>query len=78
MEASAFGVRCYTLRRATERVITLSHGTNVLLGDDPAEIAEVRLDERPPVPAAIPLWDGNAGQRIAAELSRRLTLQLAS
>jgi len=77
-EASALGVRCYTLRRATERIFTLTHGTNVLLGDDPAEIAEVRLDDRPPVPSAIPLWDGNAGERIAAELSRRFTLELAS
>jgi UDP-N-acetylglucosamine 2-epimerase (non-hydrolysing) len=77
-EASALGVRCYTLRRTTERVLTLSHGTNVLLGENPQEIAEVRLDDRPAAPAAIPLWDGRAGERIAAELNRRLTLELAS
>ena len=28
--------RCYTLRPNTERPITLTHGTNTLLGDDPA------------------------------------------
>jgi UDP-N-acetylglucosamine 2-epimerase (non-hydrolysing) len=76
-EASALGVRCYTLRRATERLVTLTHGTNVLLGEDPREIAEIRLEERPVAPASIPLWDGNAATRIAAELTRRLTLQLA-
>jgi len=77
-EASALGVRCFTLRRATERVLTLTHGTNTLLGDDPAEIAEVALAEHAPVPAAIPLWEGRAGQRIAAALGRRYTLELAS
>jgi len=77
-EASALGVRCYTLRRATERVATLTHGTNVLLGDDPAEMAAIRLDDVPPGPAAIPLWDGQASHRIAAELSRRASLELAS
>jgi UDP-N-acetylglucosamine 2-epimerase (non-hydrolysing) len=77
-EASALGVRCYTLRRSTERVLTLTHGTNVLLGDDPAEIASVRVDDRLAAPAAIPLWDGRAGERIAAELSGRFTLEIAS
>jgi UDP-N-acetylglucosamine 2-epimerase (non-hydrolysing) len=76
-EASALGVRCYTLRRATERLVTLTHGTNVLLGDDPREIPAIRVDERPTAPASIPLWDGRAASRVAAELSRRLTLQLA-
>jgi UDP-N-acetylglucosamine 2-epimerase (non-hydrolysing) len=77
-EASALGVRCYTLRRATERLVTLTQGTNVLLGDDPSEIIEVRLDDRTPVPSAIPLWDGRASERIATELVRRMTLELAS
>ena len=41
-EASALGVSCYTFRPNTERPITLTHGTNMLLGEDPAEISEVR------------------------------------
>jgi UDP-N-acetylglucosamine 2-epimerase (non-hydrolysing) len=77
-EASALGVRCYTLRRATERLVSLTHGTNVLLGDDPAEILELRLDTTPPVAPAIPLWDGRAGDRIAADLVRRVNLEIAS
>jgi UDP-N-acetylglucosamine 2-epimerase (non-hydrolysing) len=76
-EASALGIPCYTMRRATERVVTLTHGTNVLLGDDPAEIAEVRIDT-PAAPAAIPLWDGRAADRIADELGRRLTTEQTS
>jgi UDP-N-acetylglucosamine 2-epimerase (non-hydrolysing) len=64
-EASALGVSCFTFRPNTERPITLTHGTNVLLGDDPAEIADVRPSPHPPTPCAIPLWDGHAGERVA-------------
>jgi UDP-N-acetylglucosamine 2-epimerase (non-hydrolysing) len=67
-EASAFGISCYTFRPNTERPVTLTHGTNVLLGDDPAEIAEVRPAPHPPTPCAIPLWDGRASERVADAL----------
>ena len=53
-EASALGVSCFTFRPNTERPITLTHGTNVLLGDDPAEIAEVRPSPHPPTPVRHP------------------------
>ena len=39
-EASALGVPCYTLRANTERPVTITHGTNVLLGDDPASLLD--------------------------------------
>jgi UDP-N-acetylglucosamine 2-epimerase (non-hydrolysing) len=64
-EASALGIPCYTLRANTERPITISHGTNVLLGDDPSRLHELKLSRRPPVPCAIPLWDGHAAERAA-------------
>ncbi len=64
-ETSALGVRCYTFRPGTERPITLTHGTNVLLGDDPAALEKVRLATWDPTPSAIPLWDGHAGERVA-------------
>jgi UDP-N-acetylglucosamine 2-epimerase (non-hydrolysing) len=64
-ETSALGVSCFTFRPNTERPITLTHGTNVLLGEDPAEIADVRPSPHPPTPCAIPLWDGHAGDRVA-------------
>jgi UDP-N-acetylglucosamine 2-epimerase (non-hydrolysing) len=64
-EASALGVPCYTLRPNTERPITITHGTNVLLGDDPSALGQVRLSHAPPVPCAIPLWDGHAAERAA-------------
>jgi UDP-N-acetylglucosamine 2-epimerase (non-hydrolysing) len=64
-EAAALGIPCYTLRANTERPVTISHGTNVLLGDDPACLREVQLAGREPTPCAIPLWDGHAGERVA-------------
>ncbi len=64
-ETSALGVRCYTLRPNTERPVTITQGTNVLLGDDPARIAEVEPSRHPATPCLIPLWDGHAGDRIA-------------
>jgi UDP-N-acetylglucosamine 2-epimerase (non-hydrolysing) len=71
-EASALGVPCYTLRPNTERPITITHGTNVLLGSDPAALRDVRLSRRPPAPCAIPLWDGRAAERAAGALLEAL------
>jgi UDP-N-acetylglucosamine 2-epimerase (non-hydrolysing) len=77
-EASALGVRCFTLRSSTERTITLSHGTNTLLGDDPRDLADVRPSSTGPTPCAIPLWDGRAGERIAEALVANYALVRAT
>ena len=45
--------------------MTVSLGTNVLLGDEPDSLLQVRPTGRPPEPCMVPLWDGHAGQRIA-------------
>jgi UDP-N-acetylglucosamine 2-epimerase (non-hydrolysing) len=74
-EAAAFGVRCYTLRSTTERPITVSHGTNVVLGEDVAALAGVEPTRRPPVPCVIPLWDGHAGERIADVLAEHFAVE---
>jgi UDP-N-acetylglucosamine 2-epimerase (non-hydrolysing) len=75
-EAAAFGVPCFTLRTTTERPITLSHGTNIILGDDPARLRQVEVAGREPVPCAVPLWDGRAGERIAAVLAEHLAAEI--
>jgi len=69
-EAAAFSIPCYTLRPNTERPVTLSHGTNRLLGEDPRAITEIRLSPPGPVRKAIPLWDGRAGERVADVLEQ--------
>ncbi|AQT75143.1 MULTISPECIES: non-hydrolyzing UDP-N-acetylglucosamine 2-epimerase [unclassified Streptomyces] len=69
-ETTALGVPCVTLRENTERPITVDEGTNVLAGTDPDRIVatvEKVLDE-PPAPRCPALWDGRAGERIAAVL----------
>jgi UDP-N-acetylglucosamine 2-epimerase (non-hydrolysing) len=76
-ETSALGVSCYTFRPNTERPVTCTHGTNTLLGDDPASLATVELAPWDPTPSAIPLWDGHAAERIADVLVATYSLQLA-
>jgi UDP-N-acetylglucosamine 2-epimerase (non-hydrolysing) len=67
-ETSVLGVPCFTLARTSERTRTLTHGTNALLGDDPAEIAAIELGARRAA-VAIPRRDGAAALRIAADLA---------
>jgi UDP-N-acetylglucosamine 2-epimerase (non-hydrolysing) len=73
-EACALGVACYTLAQTTASTVTLTHGTNTLLGSDPSAIAEVQPARREPTPAAIPMWDGHAGERVASALLANYTL----
>jgi UDP-N-acetylglucosamine 2-epimerase (non-hydrolysing) len=70
-------VSCFTFRPNTERPVTITHGTNVLLGDDAEEIAEVRPSPHPPTPCAIPLWDGHAADRVAEVLVANYALMPA-
>jgi UDP-N-acetylglucosamine 2-epimerase (non-hydrolysing) len=74
-EASALGVTCYTLAATTERQVTLTYGTNHVLGDDPAEIRHVRPSPVSQTTAAIPLWDGHAAERIADVLVANFVLR---
>jgi UDP-N-acetylglucosamine 2-epimerase (non-hydrolysing) len=70
-ETTILGVPCLTLRENTERPVTVSHGTNRIVGTDPSRIvAEALLAlEQPPAPRARPpLWDGRAAERIVSVL----------
>jgi UDP-N-acetylglucosamine 2-epimerase (non-hydrolysing) len=71
-ETTALGIPCLTLRENTERPITVSEGTNRIVGVSPdvvAAAAEGALSATRPsrIP---PLWDGKAGERIAAVFAR--------
>jgi len=73
-ETTILGVPCLTFRDNTERPITISHGTNRLIGTDAAHIApEVRaaLEAGTPPHRVPPLWDGRAAERIVAVLADR-------
>jgi UDP-N-acetylglucosamine 2-epimerase (non-hydrolysing) len=71
-ETTFLGIPCLTLRENTERPITVSLGTNVLVGRDPekfrTELARI-LAGKGKKGTAPPLWDGNAGERIAAVIA---------
>lgn len=73
-ETSVFGVPCLTLRDNTERPVTLTQGTNTLVGFDRETIVSAAHDAlaRGRRPADIPLWDGHACERIAQVLTREL------
>ena len=63
---------CVTLRESTERPITVSEGTNTVVGSDReailAAVAAIRAGEgkagRQPA-----LWDGRAAERIVAAIA---------
>jgi UDP-N-acetylglucosamine 2-epimerase (non-hydrolysing) len=77
-ETSFLGVPCLTVRENTERPITITMGTNQLVGRDLKKLrtaVERILDcnsegLKPPDPARIPLWDGQAAERIAQIILR--------
>ena len=73
-ETTILGVPCLTLRPNTERPITITHGTNRLVEPDGLVAAATEVLRRGPVARrAPPLWDGQAGPRIATILLDRVT-----
>jgi UDP-N-acetylglucosamine 2-epimerase (non-hydrolysing) len=73
-ETTCLGVRCLTLRHNTERPVTVSAGTNELVGTHPDRIlaaARRALADTRRCPQLPPLWDGHAAERIAQILSSR-------
>jgi UDP-N-acetylglucosamine 2-epimerase (non-hydrolysing) len=73
-ETTVLGVSCLTLRNNTERPVTVTHGTNILVGSDPANIAAVwRQALTAPKRGGVPeLWDGHTAGRILDVLARGL------
>ena len=74
-ETTILGVPCLTLRENTERPITISHGTNRLVGSNPDRIRAAALDvlatPRDPEVIRPELWDGAAASRILDVLRTR-------
>lgn len=67
-ETTYLGVPCLTLRSNTERPVTVTVGTNILVGQDRQKLSsELRkISEGNPKTGLIPpLWDGHTGERIA-------------
>ena len=67
-ETTYLGVPCLTLRENTERPVTVTEGTNILIGGDMEKLqAEVeKILQKQAKQGRIPdLWDGKTGERIA-------------
>ena len=69
-ETTVLGIPCLTLRESTERPITVTEGTNLVVGRDPQKIKDSarRLLKENPSPRRPALWDGHASDRIAQAL----------
>lgn len=70
-ETTALSVPCITLRENTERPITVTEGTNTVVGTNPDRIRDAfrQVLEGGGTTGRVPaLWDGHAAERIAAAI----------
>lgn len=73
-ETTYLGVPCLTVRANTERPVTITEGTNALVGTDPKRLLRAAFDQlsKTRTKRKIPeLWDGHAAERIADVFARR-------
>ena len=72
-ETTYLKVPCLTLRNNTERPVTVTLGTNILVGQSGATL-RTELDKvltgKQKASSIPPLWDGHAGERIAEILNK--------
>jgi UDP-N-acetylglucosamine 2-epimerase (non-hydrolysing) len=71
-ETTVLGVPCLTLRDNTERPVTISHGTNRLVGRERARILAAFEEATAlpmPGPKRPPLWDGRTADRVVEALT---------
>jgi len=74
-ETTILNVPCLTIRENTERPVTITEGTNRLVGTDPANVLRNALEvlSGPPLAERRPkYWDGKAAIRIVDVLERVL------
>ncbi len=72
-ETSLLGTWCVTVRENTERPVTVTLGTNTLVGFDMPRLqaaVHTALTGPAAVPASIPMWDGQAADRIVEVIER--------
>ncbi|MHA2100160.1 MAG: non-hydrolyzing UDP-N-acetylglucosamine 2-epimerase [Candidatus Kariarchaeaceae archaeon] len=74
-ESTFLGVQCITLRKSTERPVTVEIGTNHLVGDDPEEAERIALSilhgsmKKGEIPQK---WDGKTAERIVDIIKLKL------
>jgi UDP-N-acetylglucosamine 2-epimerase (non-hydrolysing) len=73
-ETTVLGIPCLTLRENTERPVTITEGTNILVGTDPEKIIEesTKILSGKGKSGRIPkFWDGKAAERIVEIICRQ-------
>ncbi len=70
-ETTYLGIPCFTARPSTERPITISLGTNVLISVSDIGSLPISATRRDKI-APLPLWDGKTASRIATVFERYL------
>jgi UDP-N-acetylglucosamine 2-epimerase (non-hydrolysing) len=78
-ETTVLGVPCITVRENTERPVTVTEGTNVVIGMSPQRILEesYRILEGKSKKGGVPeFWDGKAAERIVKFLVQKEASQL--
>ncbi|HEY5160417.1 MAG TPA: UDP-N-acetylglucosamine 2-epimerase (non-hydrolyzing) [Gaiellaceae bacterium] len=70
-EAYWYGVPCVTMRPSTEWMDTVELGANVLVDDDPEQIARAISEARMPAGVPVLYGDGHASEKIATALRAR-------
>lgn len=76
-ESTFLSIPCFTLRENTERPITITNGTNTLVGNDYArliELIENTKKQKYQKPNPIELWDGKTSERISQVLKNILEI----
>ena len=76
-ETTILGIPCLSLRENTERPVTVSAGTNTLVGVERGNIVAKALEilHRPLISCRVPeLWDGHAAKRIVQILLKHPTI----
>ena len=74
-ETTVLGIPCLTLRDNTERPVTVTHGTNRVIGSSPDRVISEAMkvvESARRAPDAPPLWDGHASERIVAIIRERI------
>ena len=74
-ETTVLNVPCLTLRDSTERPITISQGTNTLVGSKTSVIIEEAtkiLDDKGKKGVIPPLWDGKTAERIVNVICQKM------
>lgn len=80
-ESTYLGVPCLTVRENTERPVTVTMGTNILVGQDMAKLTQevsYILAGKAKEGQIPPLWDGQAGARIASVILNATNLSQPS